>query len=466
MKFSKNAKRCFASSVAVSLLLAGGSILTVTGACAKSQEQLADDTLLVVLAPHADRTTAQAHLLNEAQANTIEDLHVNGEDYSILHVQPPKGQREATRNNILGMMKNHPEIKSVSRNVMVHRFFNHHWPPPPPPPPKPPSPPPPPPPVGSGVDPDLSQQWPLAAMRWTAAQSQYSGQQKQSATITLLSTGVNPVATDNELGAYITQYNCTKTPIKTEALRGYSAEGDIDASITGALTNNGELIAGSGCFAKATPCKITMLRITSNDSASLSNIESAIVFAINNQALRGGPGPVSLSFGMGFPDAPLWSSTYGLQPLAQTLVNQGDILVLSAGDSKGTYGIGTASYPPGAIVVAQGTDSNNNFYSSDPYSGSGLTLVLGDPVGAPGAVQPAIISGAYADDYFGSSFSAPLWSSAIAMLISMNPNLTSAAAHQILLNTGTPITGGYPSGSTWSAVVPAFDRAIQAAVGH
>jgi hypothetical protein len=106
-------------------------------------------------------------------------------------------------------------------------------------------------------------------------------------------------------------------------------------------------------------------------------------------------------------------------------------------------------------VVVQGTDINN---ALDTVF---LTRLQDDPVAAPGDQQPAVISGQFNDGQLGTSFSAPFWSSAIAMLISMNPHLTCAQAHQILLNTGTPATGaGYP------VVVPAFDRAIQAVVGY
>src|ERR1700679_906925 len=142
MKFSKSAKACFTTSVVVSLFLAVSSI-----APAFAAPPLADDTLLVLLARHSDRAAARASLFSEAQSNTIEDLHVDGEDYSILHVQPPKGQGELTRKNILKMMKNHPEIKSVSPNTLMHHLGKKAPP--------------------NLTDPDLSQQWPLAAMRWT-----------------------------------------------------------------------------------------------------------------------------------------------------------------------------------------------------------------------------------------------------------------------------------------------------------
>jgi hypothetical protein len=287
-------------------------------------------------------------------------------------------------------------------------------------------------------------------MRWTAAYSKYGSAQVNPAYLTILSSGVTPVSTGHELGAYVTQYNATTSNVVQEPVKGYTAEGDIDASITGCLTNNQVLLAGSGCFVPSKPLYITMLRITSSDSVSTATIYSALTFAINNQALRHAPGPVSLSYGTSYPDAPLWSDS-GIQSLAGSLLNQGDILVVAAGDTPGTY----TNYPPGNVVVAQGTNINNQFDSSQ------LTLVANDPVGAPGAQQPAVINGEYSDNYYGSSFSAPLWASAISMLISVSPSLTSAQAHQILLNTGTNIKG-----SSWPAVVPAFDAGIQSATSQ
>jgi len=449
MKFSKYANRCFAGSIAASVLLAI-SAASIAFAAAADSSPVADDTLLVLLSNHTDRLKARTHLSNEAQVNTINDLHLDSEDYSILQVQGPQGQRETTLNKIVSMRKNHPEILSVSRNTIFHRLQG----------------------LGAPNDPDFSQQWPLAAMRWTAARSLYSTRQTRPATMTILSSGTHPVKTGSELGTYITQYNATGSRIVRESVQGSrlpgGAEGDVDSSITGALVDNGVLIAGSGNFVSSKPLYITMLRITSGNSVSLSTIYSAMVWAINNQKARGGAGPVSLSYGTDFSTAkgaaPLWANQT-IQKLAGSLLNQGDIFVTSAGDNQGTWGVGTPAFPPGNAVVVQGTDANNNFYSTNTFTGGGLTLVLNDPAGAPGASQPAIINGVYATDYFGSSFSAPLWSSAIAMLISMNPSLTSRQADNILLNTGTQITGGFNGNAPWSAVVPAFDRAIQSAIG-
>jgi hypothetical protein len=284
-------------------------------------------------------------------------------------------------------------------------------------------------------------------MRWTAARSSYSASQQHATHITVLSSGTTPVKTSSELGPYITQYKATTNKIVQEAVKGYDVEGDVDSSIVGCLTNNNTLIAGSGNFVTTTPTYITMLRITSGDSVSTATILNALTWCVNNQTARGGKGPINLSYGTSYPSAPLWSDA-NIQSIGQSLLNQGDILVLAAGDTPGTY----TKYPPGNVVVVQGTNSSGAFYNQ-------LTNVQNDPVAAPGAVQPAVISGSYNDSYYGTSFSAPHWCSAIAMVMSVKPSLTAAQAHQIVLNTGTPVVG-----APYSAVVPAFDKAIQSAL--
>jgi len=99
--------KCFLASIAL-------SVTSMTGAFAANQ--LADSTVLVLLAPHANRAQVYSDIANEAQSTVIHDFHVNREDYSVLHITPAAGQ--SAYENISKMMKNHPEIKSVSHNYM------------------------------------------------------------------------------------------------------------------------------------------------------------------------------------------------------------------------------------------------------------------------------------------------------------------------------------------------------------
>jgi hypothetical protein len=164
------AKRRFAGSLAGSLAspvagpLAGALALTLylcigVPASALGGARLADDSLLVQLRQHGNRSLAQSSLLNEAQANTLNDIHSQVRDYSILVVKGPTGEREATLAKIQAMMKTYPEILSVSRNYVRYPLLGSH---------------------GGGAapnDPDFAQQWPLAEMRWTAARALYGTRQ-------------------------------------------------------------------------------------------------------------------------------------------------------------------------------------------------------------------------------------------------------------------------------------------------
>lgn len=423
-------KKRFAASFALSSLLVLNSFWYVQPAQAQAyvEPPLADDTLIVRLAPHSDRNKFGRDLYNESGTQVVEDFHVDRSDYSIMQVQGPAGQREVSLAKIKHMMANHPEIKSVHRNYLAKHFID-----------------------SAPSDPDYTQQWPLTSMNWLQARQTYYTNQKQSAHITVIGSGTHPVAKSNELGAYITQWNATKANVVQEAVAGYDVEGDVDTSITGCLTDNSYLLSGAASFVSALPCYITNVRVTSNGSASYANIYRGLTWCINNQAKRGGPGPVNLSYGQAYPAAPVWSDSE-MQTLGTELLNQGDILCVAAGDTPGTY----TSYPPnGHMAVIQGTASNNTFYSR--Y----LTLVQNDHDGAPGAVQPAVINGKFNTNYYGSSFSSPLWCAAIAMVIACNPSLTSYQAHLLVIQNGTPI-----SGSAWSAVVPNFAGAINAAVNQ
>lgn len=413
-----------ATALAFSMLIMQG-IFFSANCKAAGRQRLADDTLLVMLAPHADRNAVRAAIASRTGCQLIQDMHVNSADYSIFHLKPPKGNGENALQQIMAMVIQDKNIVSVHRNYLGKALYQQ----------------------GVPNDPAFSQQWPLSDMRWIPARNLYSTKQVHPAYITILGSGTQPVRRSNELGAYITQYNAMGTTVTREPVHGSNPEGDIDSSITGCLTNNDEMIAGAACFTPSVPCYLTNVQITNNGEVSYSVIENALVWCINNQSLRGGPGPCNLSYGVEFDDPPIWSVT-DIQTLAGTLLTQGDILVMAAGDDRGTY----STYPTGNVVVVQGTDKARTLAGY-------LTHVQGDPAAAPGGIQPSVVRRHLKFTYYGSSFSAPFWCAGIAMLISINPSLTSSQASQILINTGSKVRD-----SSWSAVIPAFDRAIAAAL--
>lgn len=397
-----------------------------------STPTLADDSLIVLLAPHSDCNKAKGDILNSAQAATVKELHVNREDYSVLHVRPPAGQREMSFNQISAMRRQHPEIISVQRNYMVHASQSSVVPP---------------------NDPYLGSQWPLSVQGWLAAQAVYYNSQRHPAYLTIMGDGYTPVS--GELGPTITEYDCTTGTVQPTSGRNTgSPEGNVDESITGCVSGNGVDIAGELCFKQTVPGYITALMIVQQgqQDASTLAIYTALTWAINNQAARGGPGAITCSYGTTFPGAPLWTDP-GIESLARSAYNQGDLVLFSTGDTAGTY---PNSYLAGYhSAPVQGSDSGNNLMTN-------FNLVSGLARSAPGSGQPSVIGGSVTNGYQGTSFSDQHWGALIGMLMSCAPSLTAAQADQILINTGTSCAN---AGSFWPCVVPNLNAAIRSALG-
>ena len=250
------------------------------GNSSSSDSDLADDTLFVLLAPHTDRQKAIENLQSDLNATVINDLHVNKEDYSILQLNPGQGQRETTLNKLLQSKTEHPEYLAATRNHLARSNQGNT--------------------TTVPDDQNLPDQWPLANMQWTRACTQFSKLQKRPARLTILGTSFTPVSKHRELGQYTQEYNTLVSPAVNEGIvPPGSVEGNIDSSITSCVTNNGVFLAGAGCFRSDIPCMVTIGRICSpadNESTSKGAIYGGVTWAINNQRIRGGPGPVNLSY--------------------------------------------------------------------------------------------------------------------------------------------------------------------------
>jgi hypothetical protein len=393
---------------------------------------LADDSILVLLAPNADCAKAKGALLNEAQATTIKEMHCNPANFSVVHVQPQAGRREETLSKILAMKTSHPEILSAQRNYVVVPAQQSVVPP---------------------NDPLLAAQWPLSAQGWLAAQATYYGSQSHRAYLTIMGDGFTPVA--NELGgANIVEYDCTGATVQpTSGWNPSSGEGCVDESITGCITGNGIDIAGELGFQQSVPGFITALMIVPQGQSfgSVAAMYQALVWAINNQAARGGPGAITCSYGFVFPGPPLWTDP-GIESLAAAAYSQGDLVLFSTGDTTGTYPVSDLTGYHSAPV--QGSDNGNNLMTI-------FNLLTNDPRSAPGSAQLAIIDGLPNGGFGGTSFSDQHWGAMIAMLQSVVPSLTAVQADQILINTGTPCAN---ASQFWPVVVPNLNAAINSAI--
>ena len=430
-----------------------------------SEPEVADDTLIVVTKPYTDTRKLSDDLWNTAQATTVKELHAEQDNWSILHLQPYAGQRESTLAKINTMLAGHPEIIGVTRNYLLKKVS-----------------------ISPPNDPYFSQQWTLSNLNWPKAQALYQNLQLRRASITVVASGVKPITANNELGSTIQQFDASiPGEVKAEPLfcvdegpGNLPGEGDVDCQVGGCLTDNSALIAGAADFGNF-PVNITMLRgANTRNPYSVTGValDNALIWALNNQRKRCGPGPINISYGLPFGTnahgaefTPLWQMPDILN-LASSFYRQGDLMVIASGDSPGTWTGKNAKIVKGLCVI-QGSDQNNalvNSLPADVYGpGVGLTTVQGDPLAAPGTLQPCIgTDGSFlAAELAGTSFSAPWVSSAISLLMAVNPALTGQQAYEIIVRTGT--TAGAPTPQitpSWHVVVPNFAAAIKAAAGR
>ncbi|MBS1954858.1 MAG: S8 family serine peptidase [Cyanobacteria bacterium SZAS-4] len=262
-------------------------------------------------------------------------------------------------------------------------------------------------------DPDSPQQYALGIMNFSSALNIIGNHQKITPRFTLVDTGVQPVS--GEL-THVSQYNFVNGANGTpESPFDSGIHGTAVAGTGAATTDNHNLIAGVGT--SNLPVRITSCRI-SNDGGTINTLDviQALLWCVDNQALRGGPGPINVSLGSTAP--PTYNGSSVVQDIAHELRNQGDLLVLAAGNN--------AMLDPSPELYARrvaGTDQNNQLASFS---------VFGPFHGAAPAVNIIIIPSLALES--GTSLAAPYWSGSIALLQSLNPRLNAVQADSIIYN--------------------------------
>ncbi|PWT95529.1 MAG: hypothetical protein C5B53_11230, partial [Candidatus Melainabacteria bacterium] len=187
-------------------------------------------------------------------------------------------------------------------------------------------------------------------------------------------------------------------------------------------------------------CTLTIFRI-SQDGQSSDSLR--IITALSR--VPGLPkGPVNLSFGAAPPNSV--NSDGAVQQIAQQLQQLGYKLVLASGND----GMVDPSPELYARRVAS-CDAGGNI-SSFSDTGNFRGCAPGDHVPiytASNGITPFLGSG--------TSFSAPRWSAAIAVLMAA-ANISAPQADAIIEQTGTHVAGGF--------IIPNFKAALDRATGH
>ena len=194
------------------------------------------------------------------------------------------------------------------------------------------------------------------------------------------------------------------------------------ASVAGAETNNSIGMASIGYNSRIAAHRI--LHTINNDgsaSASPSNIQSAI-FNLHNLGVR----IINVS----------WTGTGLSFSEASSLIQNGTTLVLSGGNTTG-------STNHSAIAIIDGVINVSSVNSSNMHGPTGHARNQWIDICAPGfGVVVARNGNDYSSNGIGTSFAAPFVAGTVALIKSVNNNLTPAEIENIIKATASPIADG------------------------
>lgn len=213
--------------------------------------------------------------------------------------------------------------------------------------------------------------------------------------------------------------NNTERPINVQTGFSFISGEDWDQDTLGHGTSVASLIS-SATFGLSRETTIIPYKVFgSGGSTSTSTIYSAFNHILENQAPLGGK-VINCSFG--------GPRDYTMDLAVQTLTRAGAVVVASAGNS----GVNVIDVSPGASVdcITVGATTANDTVASFSNYGSRVN------VWAPG-VDVKTATG----ELDGTSFSAPLVSAAVCMLVSGTSNLSTPQVQSAMLNASQSING-------------------------
>lgn len=371
------------------------SLLIVTAASANAAENKAHPpSLLIETNRNADRQSLD-DLFSDTGCTILGEAHSFKSGIHVIEVAPKTGKLADIKTKLEKAKNSNIKRIEITPTTTINALPN---------------------------DPDSPQQYALGIMNFSSALNLIGNHQRQTPRFTLVDTGVSPV--HGEL-VNVHQYNFVNGANGTPETPFDSGIHGTAVSGTGAATtDNHTLIAGVGT--SNLPVNITSCRI-SNDGTAINTLDviSAFLWCVDNQRLRGGAGPISVSLASTSP--PSYNGSSVVQDIAHELRNQGDLLVLASGN--------TGTEDPSPELYARrvaGTDENNQLASFS---------VFGPFHAAAPAVNIIIIPSL--SFVSGTSLAAPYWAGSICLLQSLNPRLNAVQADSVIYSTATVTNQGY-----------------------
>lgn len=259
-------------------------------------------------------------------------------------------------------------------------------------------------------DPYYSEQWHLAKINCPTAWDISKG---NGIIIGIVDSGVDgthPDLINNLVPGYNFYDNNTNTS-------GVTVHGTTVAGVVAAVTNNGIGVAGVAGLSKIMPLRAT----DPNGYMYWSTAAAAITWGADH-----GCRIVNLSYA-GSPTT--WASST-LIAAGNYLQSKNGILFVSAGNT----GLVDESAPTSSMVVVSATDQNDALCSFSTF-GPGLTC------SAPGVgiiTTARVVDGSYWNCW-GTSYASPITGAVVALMMSVNPNLTVAQYISILKSTAVDL---------------------------
>ena len=243
--------------------------------------------------------------------------------------------------------------------------------------------------------------------------------------------GRDPDATD--AGDWLTSADKATTEFAECTVRNSSWHGTMVAGVIGATTQNGSGLAGIDWAAQILP-----VRVLGKCGGLSSDIADAMMWAAGNTiaGVPDNPSPakvINLSLG----SASTCSNTYKTA-IAQLLAS-GKIIVASAGNDNDSVDHSPAGCP-GVINVAAVARSG----SKASYSSFGGNITISAPGGDGGDfvtlsnTGTTVAGAATIAGTSGTSFSAPVVSGVISLMLALRPDLDAAAVTRILTSSARP----------------------------
>ena len=375
-----------------------GALLTGAAAQAQQATQWIDGELLIGFRAGVGPAGRSA-LYRELGATFVEDV---GSNLRVVRVRVPAPAHDAR----LRALQGRPEVRFAEKNYVFEPALLPN-------------------------DPQYASQWHLPRIQ--APQAWDTTQGAPGAVIAILDSGID--ATHPEFaGKLVAGYNTYSNTTTTTDQYGHGTE---VAGAAGALTNNGQGIAGVAGAAPIMPVRVT----DSRGRATSASLASGISWATDH-----GARVVNLSF-----NGVAGNSTIGTA--AQYAVSHGTLVVAASGNC------GCVDPTPDnpyilSVSATDEADAVAGFSSTGPFvdlAAPGNNILTTERYGLYAAVS-------------GTSVASPIVAGVAGLMFAANPTLTPAIATQLIEATAVSSTGGYSESFGYGRVDAA--AAVIAAAGY